>query len=183
MVSDRPTTIYALCDPTTNEVRYIGKSTNVRKRLVSHCSDTKRKNNYCTNWVRSLKPLKPVILELEVTNQDWVEAEQFWISYFKWLGARLTNHTTGGEGAFGITHVTSEITKAKISKALMGNKNGMGNKNTVGITPWNKGNKTYVRTRKGNYPWNKGLKTGPHSEDLKLKLSQSIKMYFMNKKG
>lgn len=93
--------IYALIDPTTLECRYIGKSRSVADRHRDHVANYLKVNTHKTNWVNGLarKGFKPemVILE-EVPTADWPQHEQFWIAYFKYMGAALTNSTTGGEG-------------------------------------------------------------------------------------
>ena len=117
--SCKPTFIYALVDPTTSECRYVGKTINLEKRYGDH-KYTKYKTKVSC-WARSLKPLKPelAILEIVPPGGDWVEAEQFWIAYMKGLGARLCNHSDGGEGNLGLEHRADS--KAKISASLMGN--------------------------------------------------------------
>jgi group I intron endonuclease len=91
--------IYALIDPTNNEARYIGKTINPKGRLSGHIKRTRRNNFHCQNWILRLRPLIPemIILE-EVSQDDWQKAEPFWIEYFKYLGARLTNMVPGGRG-------------------------------------------------------------------------------------
>lgn len=126
----RLTTIYALCDPVTSEVRYIGKSVNIKNRYKEHCKSNK--DTYSSCWIRSLKPLRPLLIELEVVPDGWVEAEQFWIAYFKGLGARLTNLTLGGEGMVG--YKATEETCRKMSILSMGNRYGAGNTNRLGYT-------------------------------------------------
>lgn len=144
------TTIYALCDPATSEIRYIGKTNGpANNRLSEHMSDSNRRNTrcHCHCWIRSLNPGKPKLIELEIVVDDWVEAEQFWIAYFKSLGARLTNLTAGGEGATG--YVMTEEHKAKLK-----------------ITS------TINNHMRGKEPWNKG-RTGVYSEETKGKISQA----------
>lgn len=38
-MTERQVTIYALCDPDTNEVRYIGQTVNMAMRLQGHMAD------------------------------------------------------------------------------------------------------------------------------------------------
>lgn len=109
---ERLTTIYALCHPVTNEIRYVGKSINPNKRYQTHCNG--KWNTHVSNWIHSLIN-KPIMIELEIVGDDWVEAEQFWISYFKGLGAQLTNLTVGGEGMIG--YKATEETRKKLSEA------------------------------------------------------------------
>lgn len=116
----KSTIIYGLCDPTTGELRYVGKTADsMRGRLVAHLGAARLNpgKRYCLHWIRSILDvgLVPEIFEIETVpaGGDWQEAETFWISMFKALGARLTNLTVGGEGALGA--VTSEETRAKLS--------------------------------------------------------------------
>ena len=120
------TTIYGLIDPTTQELRYIGKTTlPLRIRYNRHISDANKVKRYSSQWVRSVlnKGYKPDVFVLEEVEGDWVEAEQFWISYWKALGARLTNHTIGGEGQSGAKMpVRTQEHRDKIAAALRGKK-------------------------------------------------------------
>lgn len=125
----KPITIYALCHPVTNEIRYIGKTTTPQKRYKEHCRSGG--NTYCNKWVRSLNPHKPVMVGLEIAVEDWVEAEQFWIIYMKSLGARLTNLTVGGEGALG--YVATEETRKKISNTTTGRTLTLEHRNKISI--------------------------------------------------
>jgi hypothetical protein len=70
-----------------------------------------------------MSPVKPEIIVLEEVGQDWESSEQFWIAYFKMIGARLTNLTMGGEGPLGIK--VSESTRLKRSKSLKGRPSAM----------------------------------------------------------
>jgi hypothetical protein len=51
---------------------------------------------------------------------DWVEAEIFWIAYFRTLGCDLLNRSDGGDGAKG--HKPSLATRRRLSVALKGKK-------------------------------------------------------------
>lgn len=120
--------IYALVDPNTNEIRYIGRSSNKLKRPKSHWQDPKVRNrrDYCHNWIRSIAPIRPEILVLEswhvATNDEINESEVFWIAYYKSIGSKLTNLTVGGEGSSGVKR--SAETRAKLSRARTGKKYG-----------------------------------------------------------
>lgn len=109
--------IYALTDPRTSEVRYVGVTTmTVGMRLTRHLGEAKRGNpGYKNNWVRQLQGegLRPQtsILE-EGDGEGWAAAEQHWIAHFRQAGARLTNIADGGEAPFGCKR--SEATKAKM---------------------------------------------------------------------
>lgn len=122
----RPTLIYALIDPRTNEIRYIGKTNQkLNIRYTSHMRDVRPSRKL--NWLISLKNagLKPRIEIIEKLNEgsvlsDWQDAERFWISYLRSIGVSLTNLTIGGEGIHGFTR-TSEH-KKKIGDAHRGRK-------------------------------------------------------------
>jgi hypothetical protein len=95
--------LYALCEPRTLEVRYVGLSTTGLERPRSHwrsCSlraDQSKK----AKWLRALKARgqEPVVLVLEeFASADGIgEAERRAIAWYKENGTRLTNATEGGE--------------------------------------------------------------------------------------
>ncbi len=116
------TYIYTLSDPLTGEVRYVGKTTNLKQRFENHLRE--RKNTHKINWIKSLaaQGLKPELLELEVVESgdesDWQSAEKFWISYLRFLGCRLCNLVDGGIGG----QSPSIETRLKMSAARLGRK-------------------------------------------------------------
>lgn len=117
------TYIYALCHPGTNEVRYVGKTTCLKKRLQSHIDYARSKNKQrpVSDWINSLikKGLKPVIVELEICASDiWAEREMFWIKKYKSNSARLLNLTDGGESNNGYIY-TPELLEVR-RKARIG---------------------------------------------------------------
>lgn len=96
------TFIYALIDPFSNEIRYIGKASCVSKRYNQHINFALRGEcRYAvTRWVRELidSGVKPDIFVLEETNDnDWVESEKFWIKYCRDRGCDLVNSNEGGQ--------------------------------------------------------------------------------------
>jgi GIY-YIG catalytic domain/NUMOD3 motif len=95
--------IYALSDPRTKEIRYVGKTFDLKQRLWQHQHDVKKGlNTKKTGWIKSL--LKdgywPTIEELESFPENefeqWQEAERFWIETLRFYGFRLTNMDSGG---------------------------------------------------------------------------------------
>lgn len=115
--------IYGLYHPDSNELRYIGKTYDIKRRLQSHIdyARSKRKQRPVSDWVNSLmsKGLKPVIQVIEiVTVQTWVEKEMYWIKKYRKLGIRLLNLTDGGESNTG--YVYSEELKNVRRKARIG---------------------------------------------------------------
>ena len=98
-------TVYALIDPITEEIRYIGwTSAALKKRLYEHLYCSRRKRTHKDSWLRFLTRLS-VVPEIRVVQTVPVisgnEAERYWISYFRSIGCRLTNLTDGGEGILG----------------------------------------------------------------------------------
>ena len=97
--------IYTLKDPITNQIRYIGKTTNIQKRYYHHCSLSccNRENTHRSSWIKSLliKKVKPIIEVIDTTT-NWQEKEIYWIKYYKSLNTDLCNHTLGGDGGLGI---------------------------------------------------------------------------------
>ena len=123
--------IYALVDPHSNQIRYIGiTKRSVFRRLSEHLCHSKRDSFYAATWLRSLKKkgLKPKIniLADNVPRELLSIMEQFYINFFSVYGCNLTNTTDGGEKGFTRNH--TEESKRKISKALMGNKYTLGYK-------------------------------------------------------
>lgn len=116
--------IYALIDPTTNELRYVGRSSSWLFRPRRHWGDPEELSytTYCANWIKSLlqRDLVPEIEVLEQfepsenINDIMNDAEIFWIAYFKSIGARLTNIDPGGK----IRATTKETISKRVAKTI-----------------------------------------------------------------
>lgn len=122
MITQKTTFIYALCEPGSGEVRYIGKSDNPKRRLAVHCSDFTDKDTYRVRWLKALhiRGFKPeMVILCEVPLGGWQDAEKLQIRLAQMSGCRLVNLSPGGySGASG--QVVSMETRAKLSKALSG---------------------------------------------------------------
>ncbi len=97
--------IYCLKHPETLEIKYIGKTTNIKRRLYQHLYDSKKNisNRRAINWIKSLLALKlkPVIEVVEICNEEnWQKREIYWISFYK-NRFDICNHHEGGLGALG----------------------------------------------------------------------------------
>lgn len=96
--------IYALRDPESGSIRYIGKTKHIETRLAAHISKAKghHTDHHCAHWVRSLlaKGLQPelVIVKELAVDEDWKRAEAAAIVAFRSAGHDLTNLTGGGDG-------------------------------------------------------------------------------------
>ena len=192
--------IYGLCDPRTSELRYVGATNNLRNRLYGHCSC--KASGHSKNWIASLKKdrLKPDMFVIEeVPDDTWQREEIFWITYFKSIGANLTNITPGGEGNVGNKawlgrkhsvetkrkmsdankgkHL-SEETKRKLSIAHAGRKVSESTRKKMAIASTGK---KYMLGKKLTPEWKKhigdsvrGIKNGffgkKHTEETKLKM-------------
>lgn len=108
------TYIYALCDPDTQEVRYVGKADDVQKRYEQHIWIKASPNSYRKSWIKSLQKQgkQPLIKVLEEVDASiWKERERWWIAEMRRQGARLTNLTDGGDGVDGLKHTPESLRK------------------------------------------------------------------------
>jgi hypothetical protein len=109
-------TIYALIDPRTGNVRYVGATTNVQRRLQEHLR--RKEFRHCSRWVQSLlaEGSAPCVWILEVAGDGWQVAERRWIETFRELGMAECNIADGGEGTSPGSTKSPE-TRAKMSVA------------------------------------------------------------------
>lgn len=157
------TVIYALKDPDTGDVRYIGKANDLKARIRVHRWEAKSSTLQTrkVRWLRSLDG-DPIVKVLEVcTTENWAERERFWIKRFRRGGARLTNIADGGQTSPVEGRGHTEETKAKCRAAAIGN--GATPPSRVGTAPWNKGTKGVMKPNdgtfmKGRAAWNEGLR-------------------------
>lgn len=125
-LSTRITYIYGLYEVgKEDEIRYVGKSDNPRKRFNNHIKQMKyEKNTYKNNWINSVynrnSKVEMVILEI-VDYNIWQEKEIYWISKMKRIGNKLTNLTIGGDGTPG--YYTYDISYNECKKYLLENEN------------------------------------------------------------
>lgn len=89
--------IYGLCDPLTNEIRYVGKANNRFERLKTHLLSAKKGSSPVHCWLRSLtqRGLKPIVILLEKT-MDWQQSEVRMIEVLRGRGFKLLNVSKGG---------------------------------------------------------------------------------------
>lgn len=110
--------IYALRDPITKDIRYIGKANSASKRLASHIRDSSARDTPVYRWIRKLakQGLIPVIDVLEVA-EDWIEAERRLIAVSRAQGCRLLNVAAGGDEPYCSLAVRAENGR-KIAEAI-----------------------------------------------------------------
>jgi group I intron endonuclease len=91
-------TIYALCEPNSEIIRYVGKTKrNLKIRFLEHLKN--ESGTHCSNWIKSClkQGLLPECIELdECKEEDWELIEQYWISQCKAWGFDLVNAQEGG---------------------------------------------------------------------------------------
>lgn len=115
--------IYALKDPITGAIRYIGATTRPHRRSLEHVYCAAKQTNHRACWIRSLlsKNLKPEFeLLAQVPKSEWPQHEIDYIAAFRSMGCDLTNATSGGDGNGGYVFTPEDC--ARISTAKLGKK-------------------------------------------------------------
>lgn len=112
--------IYALIDPCTGLVRYVGITAQpLAKRFSKHLQMARRgEQNHRSAWIRSLLAQNKVPLMLLIETCSERDRERFWISHYRSAGINLTNGTNGGDGVID----PSESIRKKISASVTGYK-------------------------------------------------------------
>jgi len=110
IVTEKQVSIYALIDPVSGEVRYIGKANDAQKRLKGHLREARHKTPVYF-WIGSLRK-KGLVPELKVIatceHSEWEEAERKAIAEGRSKGMRLLNVVDGGDEPYCPTHVRRE---------------------------------------------------------------------------
>lgn len=160
--------IYALQDPRTHEVRYVGATKRrLNVRLAHHLSKAKSGEDASDRavWLLELlrAGLKPHIFELEPAEQDnWETREQFWIEV---LGPDLLNRTAGGIGAVGMPNSV----RKKISDGCKGK--NLGNQHAAGV----------VFSQERREAMSKRLKGKPRDPETKKRITEGLRRYHQQK--
>jgi hypothetical protein len=99
--SNETTFIYALVDPRTKQIRYVGKADNPYERLVDHLREKGALDK--NKWIYDLlaEGQQPELRILEEVSMHppymWQERERWWIFHLRRQGTQLTNVVFGGE--------------------------------------------------------------------------------------
>lgn len=123
------TYIYILKHPETLEIKYVGKTTNLKRRWYQHKSKKcleKTASKKLAAWILKLlsNNLLPIMEVIEECEDNWVEREKYWISFYGIES--LCNLSEGGDG---VGH--NEYTKTKIKNSLTGRKRTQEEKDTI----------------------------------------------------
>lgn len=112
--------IYALRDPLSSLIRYVGQTQNAQVRFQAHCRPKNNPKTHKEKWIAALleRGVRPIFVFIETTDQEHAdEREVFWISAYREV-FRLTNATDGGDGIRGL--VFTEEHKKNLSRAKIG---------------------------------------------------------------
>lgn len=159
--------IYGLIDPTTQELRYVGYSSDVEMRHYKHhCPSELKPKTHKNNWLKSLIKLghrsELLIIEEWASVEELPDAEIEMIAYLKYIGVELTNGTLGGDGLQKGHKLTPE-TKQKVSDRMKGENHPMFGKHH---TEEARQKMSIGRARRVDKP---------HSEATKKKMSETKK--------
>lgn len=125
------TYIYALIDPKTKDIRYIGKADNIKVRYKGHLKKSSlRAHTHKNYWLKSLissNLLPEIKIIATVKEVSWKYWEIYYINYYKSIGCSLTNTAEGGEGNTVTTDHPRyyEIQKSKGRKGRISEKKGI----------------------------------------------------------
>lgn len=91
----RTYSVYALSDPRTNEVRYVGMTHNVNQRYAQHICRIDKSNQTKQAWIDALKTqhLHPVLTVIEEGLEKSIALvrEKYWLQVYLEQGADITN--------------------------------------------------------------------------------------------
>ena len=190
--------VYALLNPKTNEIRYVGKSSQGMRRPKDHCTaHGRRGNTHRHRWLNQMwneDKTIPSILVLRNCDceMEALEHEILLIAVFRDAGFRLTNLTDGGDGTCG--WIPSAETRRKISEAKKGRKHSevsrrnmseahnMSEYNKKKLLEANKGRKVSEETRRKISEANKGRKMSEYTKKKLLEANKGRKMSEYTKK-
>ena len=116
---DTLTHIYVLKDPTTREVRYIGKSNKPKQRYRRHLYEAKKLLNPTNKrniWINTLlkKGKKPIMEIIDIVSKNnWVSWERQYIYKYRKQWINLTNETNN------LNIISKEILKKILKEKLL----------------------------------------------------------------
>jgi hypothetical protein len=118
-----PVTIYALVDPRSDQIFYVGKTENeLQVRLRGHICDALAGRSSSASVIQEIVSagLRPSIRVIEVVSfGEWAVAERKWIAHFRSFGL-LCNRAKGGEGPSGVLRTKETVLKIIESRRRSG---------------------------------------------------------------
>jgi hypothetical protein len=107
--------IYALMDPRTAKIRYIGKTNNLNRRYSQHLKGRDdQKMTPARAWIKSLvnQGLKPNMMLIDSCAEDqWHDLERHYIKRFRDEGHDILNMAEGGNQPYCPPEIRKEIGK------------------------------------------------------------------------
>lgn len=156
--------VYGLCDPDTNELRYIGITIQGFHRIREHFYKSEKKSRLSgllspsQHWINNLKTKNKIfnVVYLEYFNNEanLDDAERFYIEYFKSIGSNLLNVELGGKKQNGLT-IEERKRISKKTKLAMANPEVR---------------QRLINSHLGQISHNKGKKSSP---ETRLKISKA----------
>ncbi len=135
-------------------IRYIGKSDNPEKRLISHLRyDSKKKKTYKINWIKKLvkENLKPELVIIEkVLDDEWENREKYWIKYYRKKYGKLITNTCDGGGR-NVYSGENHPMYGKKHTVEAKKKIGIASKNRENIGDWSLGKKGKLNNCSKNF--------------------------------
>lgn len=114
--TERLAVIYALCEPDTNEIRYIGRTSRPRSRYIEHLSGPIGDKNPKRIWIDELlaQGKRPIMRILEMVSKS--EAEWTEYTYIRHLGKEVYLLNTMNNPRLGTDHrrVTRKCKRGKM---------------------------------------------------------------------
>ena len=140
MTVDGKSYVYALIDPRSGELRYIGKTCrDVAARVSSHMSSARNGSPYhSAYWLRQLIKAGMVpdtMILAHAPHADVANLERRYIALLRDVGAKLTNMADGGEGSPGINKGRKHTLEARrnMSNAQTGRKHTAATRRKIGL--------------------------------------------------
>jgi hypothetical protein len=115
-ISAAEVTIYALTDPDTGEVRYVGKAKNAQRRYAEHLADYGV--SLKAEWIGSLSEQQRVpvlkILEEHLTADEAKARELWWIEHYRTQETPLVNCLDRSKNAFRLRNHAQDRKKPEL---------------------------------------------------------------------
>lgn len=116
----RETHIYGLCNPGSNQIMYVGKADDVKRRLESHMAACEKLSSPKDVWLKGLKTdgVKPEVVILETCEESaWRARESHWIDHCRKLNENLKNatHRIENNNIYTFTAVNGKKTTVNIN--------------------------------------------------------------------